>query len=95
MHVQIVHFKLKPGTSRQEFLELTTQMIALLKRMPGFVAYELYEGHESWFDRIAWESANYAHDGLNAFLATEIAKQMIPMVESGYNSFFGEAVVSA
>ena len=95
MHVQIVKFKLKPTTSRWEFLDLTMQMIAWLKDMEGFVAYELYEGAEFWSDRIAWESATHAEDGRNAFATTEIAKQMIPLVDSGYNSFFGEAVASS
>ena len=95
MHVQIVKFKLKPATSREKFLELTVRMVAWLKEMEGFVAYELYEGAEFWSDRIAWESATHAQDGLNAFLTTEIAKQMIPLVESDYSSFFGEAVASA
>jgi|GEM_PF-3379847 len=95
MYVQIVKFKLKPDTSRDEFLSLTTRMIVLLKQMEGFVAYELYEGAEYWSDRIAWESGKHAQDGLNMFLTTAIAKQMIPLVESGYISFFGEAVASA
>ena len=95
MHVQIVKFKLKLDTSREKFLELTVQMIAWFKEMEGFVAYELYEGSECWSDRVAWESEKHAQDGLNAFLSTAIAKQMIPLVESGYSSFFGEAVASA
>lgn len=95
MHVQIVKFTLKPGTSREAFLDLTEQMIAWLKGKDGFVAYELYEGSKCWFDRIAWESEKHTHDGLNAFQETAIAKQMIPLVESDYSSLFGEAVASA
>lgn len=95
MHVQIVKFKPKPDTSRDGFFDLMAQMIALLRQMEGFVAYELYEGAEFWSDRIAWQSAKHAQDGLNMFLATAIAKQMIPLVESDYTSFFGEVVTSA
>ena len=59
------------------------------------MAYELYEGSECWTDRIAWKSEEHAKDGLNAFLSTTIAKQIIPLVESGHSSFFGKVVASA
>lgn len=95
MHVQIVTFKLKPDTSRELFLELTGQMIAWLKDKDGFLAYELYEGAEYWSDRIAWASERHAQEGLDAFLTSTIAQRMIPLVENGYSSFFGEAVASA
>jgi len=95
MHVQIVKFKLKPSSSREQFLVLTSQMIAVLKEMEGFMAYELYEGSECWSDRIVWKSEKHAKDGLNAFLSTAIAKQIIPLVESDHSSFFGEVVASA
>jgi quinol monooxygenase YgiN len=95
VHVQIVKFKLRPDASQEAFLALTKQMIAWLKDREGFVAYELYKGSESWLDRIAWESETHAQAGLNEFLATAIAKQMISLVESDYSSFFGEAIASA
>ena len=95
MHVQIVKFKLKPDTSRETFIELTEQMLAWLNSADGFVTYELYEGSEYWCDRIAWKSDKHAQEGLKAFRRTATAKQMIPLVESDYSSFFGEAVVCA
>ncbi len=95
MFVQIVKFRLKPDASRERLLALTGQMIAWLKERPGFVAYELYEGPESWSDRIAWETRGHADDGLQDFLATPIATQMLPLREAGHSSFFGEAVASA
>jgi len=36
-------------------------------------------------DRIAWKNEKLAQDGLNDFLATQIAEQMIPFVENGYS----------
>lgn len=95
MHVQIVTFKLKPDTSRELFLELTEQMIAWLRDREGFLAYELYEGAEYWSDRIAWASERHAKAGLEAFVTSTTARQMIALVESGYSSFFGEAIASA
>ncbi len=95
MFVQIVKFKLRPEVSRDTFLHLTQQMIACLEDRPGFLAYELYEGSEYWSDRIAWKDETCAQAGLKAFLATAIAKELVPLVEEGYSSFSGEAVASA
>lgn len=95
MHVQIVKFKLKPATSREKFLDLTSQMVAGLQGVEGFVSYELYEGSEHWSDRIAWKTERHAHNGLHAFLSTPIAEQMLALVESDFDSFFGEVIVSA
>lgn len=94
MHVQIVKFKLKPDASREKFLELTAQMISQLKEMEGFIAYELYESPECWSDRIAWKSKAHAQNGLQAFLSTAVSKQIIPLIESEYSSFFGDSVIS-
>ena len=95
MFVQIVQFKLKPDTSRDVFLDLTQQMIALLKGRTGFIAYELYESSDGWSDRIVWENQQSAQDGLKDFLTTAIAQELISLVEDDYNSFFGQAIVSA
>ncbi len=95
MFVHIVKFKLKPETSRESFLVLTEQMISWLKTKSGFVAYELYEGSEFWSDRISWKSQVLAQDGLKDFLTTSLAKNMIHLVQEGYSSFFGSAVITA
>ena len=95
MYVQIVKFQLRPGTSCEAFLELTAQMIIWLKSQEGFVSYELYQGSDCWLDRISWESARHAQSGLEEFLKTSIAQQIMQAVEAGHSSFFGEAVVSA
>ena len=94
MFVQIVKFKLRSDVSREAFLDLTEQMIAWLKNKTGFIAYELYEGSDFWSDRIAWENQESAQDSLKDFLTTAIAQKMIHLVEDGYSSFFGQAVVS-
>lgn len=95
MFVQIVKFKLKPGTSRDSFLAFAEQMMSWLKSQNGFIAYELYEGAESWSDRIAWKNQECAHDGLNGFLATTTAKEILPLIEDGHSSFFGHAVIAS
>jgi len=95
MFVQIVKFKLKPDASRELFIHLTESMISWLKTRKGFVAYELYEGTEFWFDRIVWEGKEYAEAGLKDFLSTTLAKQIVGVVEDGYSSFMGQVVAAA
>jgi hypothetical protein len=95
MYAQIVTFSLTPDTSRAVFIDLTRKMCRWLERAEGFLAYELYEGAESCSDRIVWETEGHARDGLDAFIKTEMAEQMISMVENDYRSFFGKAVVEA
>jgi quinol monooxygenase YgiN len=95
MFVQIVHFKLKTDSSREEFLELTEQLIVWLKSKTGFVAYELYEGIEFWSDRIAWKEENLAQNGMKDFMTTDLAKKLIHLVQDGYSSFWGKSVTTA
>jgi hypothetical protein len=95
MYVQIVNFRLKQGVSRKGFLALTEKMLVWLKSRDGFVAYELYEGAESWSDRISWDSEQHAKVALNAFRSTAIAMQLVPLIKSDFSCFFGEAVVSS
>ena len=94
MFVQIVKFKLKPDASRESFVKMTQQMLGWLKSRAGFIAYELYEGAEYWSDRIVWEDQACAENGLKEFLKTDIAQQMIHLIEDDYNSFFGQAVIA-
>lgn len=94
MHAQIVTFRLKPGCSREMFLELSEQMAAWLKDQAGFVAYELYEGAEGWADRIVWETAASAREGRAGFRRTTLAQKIMHCVENDYSSFLGNAVVS-
>lgn len=87
-------FKLKPSASRESFLALAEKMKVWLKNQSGFIAYELYEGSEFWSDRIAWENQKFAYDGLDGFLSTAIAKEILSLIEDGHSSFFGHAVTS-
>lgn len=94
MYAQIVKFNLKPESSRELFLKLTEEMIGWLKGQDGFVAYEVYEGPDGWLDRIVWNTEQHAKDGRNKFITTDVAKQMLTLVENDYSRFFGEVVLS-
>ncbi len=93
MFAQIVRFTLRPGCSREAFVRLSGEMAAWLRAQPGFVAYELYEGAEGWMDRIAWDSAASAQAARAAFLASGLAQPVTDFIETGHESFFGEAVI--
>ena len=75
MYAQIVKFNLKPESSRELFLKFTEEMIEWLKEQVGFVAYEIYEGPDSWTDRIVWNTELQAKDGLHKFLAISICRK--------------------
>ncbi len=94
MFFQIVHFKLKTDASREEFLELTEQLIVWLKSKTGFVAYELYEGTERWADRITWENEKLAEVGMKDFMTSEVAKKLIHLIQDGYSNFWGKLATS-
>ena len=94
MYVQLVLVRLSPGSSRERFITLTEKMLDWLKTQPGFLAYELYECAEGWFDRIAWQDEASCREGLRRFLGTEIAAEMVPLVEDDFISRFGQAVVT-
>jgi quinol monooxygenase YgiN len=94
MFVQIVTFKLKPDVSREMFIQHSGRMVAWLKSRKGFIAYELYEGIEFWSDRIVWHDKIDAEAGLKDFLSTDVARQIMSLVEDDYSSFMGNAVVA-
>ena len=95
MFVQTVKFKLKPEASRAALLLLTEKMIAWLKLREGFVAYELYEGAEYWSDRILWRDKKNAETGLKDLYQTDIASQIMLLVQDDFDSFMGLQIVAA
>lgn len=94
MFVQTVKFRLKPETSRATFLLLTEKMITWLKLRDGFVAYELYEGAEHWSDRILWRDKENAEAGQKDFLKTDLAGQIMLLVQDDFDSFMGVQIVA-
>ncbi|WP_432723973.1 hypothetical protein R0381_000685 [Jeongeupia wiesaeckerbachi] len=93
MYAQIMRFRLKDADSRAAFVELTRQMHRWLQ--PGFTAYELYEGAKGWLDRIAWSDRAACERGLDDFLATGIARQMLALVDDDVDVFFGRHVIAS
>lgn len=90
--VHIVISRLRPGAGREEFLDVTRRMVNWLRLQPGFVGYELYEGEETWADRLEWESTVCAEQGRQAFLATDIYAEMIQFVSDDHRGIIGRSV---
>ena len=95
MFVQTVKFRLKPEASRATFLLLTEKMITWLKLRDGFIAYELYEGTEYWSDRLLWRNKENAETGLKDFYQTDMASQLLLLVQDDFDSFTGLQIVAA
>jgi hypothetical protein len=90
--VHIVILRLRPGVSRDGFLDVTRRMLNWLRLQPGFVGYELYEGEETWADRLEWESTGHAEQGRQAFLATDIYAEMARFVADDHRGIIGRSV---
>lgn len=87
--VMIVTITLKPGASRERFLELCREIKALLERQAGFVRYALFEGADGrWTDVMTWASTDAMNAG-NQVLSDH-SGAFEDLVEKGYTSFFGE-----
>ena len=93
MVAQIVISKLRQSQSREEFLELTRQMLEWFQTQPGFLGYELYESETGWADKILWQSQEHAKAGNQAFAETEIAKGFSRIVDPDYRGFIGSPVL--
>ena len=94
MCVQFVMMRPQSSVPREVYWDLARRMVLWLKLQPGFVAYELYERPNGWFDRIAWGDEACAKAGVGAFSESPLAKHVLPLIEEGYQSIFGQAVIS-
>jgi hypothetical protein len=55
--IELVTFRLNPGTDRAAFLENARRTEAAVRRQPGFVARMLTEGEDGiWSDIVTWAS---------------------------------------
>ncbi|MDH5694885.1 MAG: hypothetical protein OEZ47_17445 [Gammaproteobacteria bacterium] len=91
-HIQLVISSLKPGASYERFVELTKEMYEWLQLQNGFVSYEVYENHPKWADKLVYENIECAERINQDFLTTEIAKEMLDMVEPAYKIFTGKSL---
>jgi hypothetical protein len=92
--VIIVTVKLKPGASRERFIQLGHKVKAWLERQPDFVRYELFEGDDGrWTDVMTWASPEAMEVGHQALGGTDITDGFDELIEPEHVSFLGQKVV--
>ncbi len=89
---QIVISKLTLIENRDRFIELTREMVAWLKRQPGFLEYTLYENGVNMSDSLVYESEEAANKINEDFRNTDICKSFLTLVDPDYRGFFGKKV---
>ena len=87
--VQIVISKLITESKRERFVELTSQMKNWFLAQGGFISYEAYENGLNLADKIVYKDNESAERINKLFMETDIAKEMLTLVEPDYSSFMG------
>lgn len=91
--VIMVTVKLKPGASRERFLDLGHKVKAWLERQPGFVRYQLFEGADGrWTDIMTWVDAETMELGHQALGASDVTNGFDELIEPEHTSFIGQKV---
>jgi hypothetical protein len=68
--LELVTFRLNPGTDRAAFLAAARRTEAALRRHPGCLARMLAEGDDgSWTDIVTWENRETALSAAKAIMA--------------------------
>lgn len=87
--IQIIISKLIASSKRDPFVELTKQMKNWFLTQDGFVSYEAYENDLNLADKIVYKNNESAKRTNKLFMETEIAKEMLTLVEPNYSGFMG------
>ena len=90
--VQIVISKLIDNQQRDRFVELTKQMKNWFLSQDGFVSYEAYENQANMADKIVYKNTESATRINQLFMQTDIAKEMLTLVDSDYTGFMGATI---
>jgi hypothetical protein len=91
--VIIVTVKLKPGASRERFLQLGCEVKAWLERQPDFVSYQVFEGDDGrWTDIMTWASPEAMEVGHQALGGSDITNGFDELIEPEHVSFLGRKV---
>lgn len=60
--IEILTWQAKDGVSDEAMIEATDEMVADLKKLPGFISQTLYKNSKSeWVDVYYWASEETAH----------------------------------
>jgi quinol monooxygenase YgiN len=81
--IEIVVFKLQPGTSDESFLQAANALMPELTAMPGFIKRELgkdQDGTEQWVDIVYWETLEQAQQAAQQMMQLPSAAPFMGMI---------------
>src|SRR5215210_7542422 len=96
--VELVVFKLKEGTTREEFLATDEVASAWMKEQPGFVSHELCYAAEpdQWFELVWWKSLEEAEAAAGAAMSSTSCAPMFALLEmESVQMLHGESLLAS
>jgi hypothetical protein len=81
--LELVVFKLKEGTTREQFLTTDDAASKWMRQQPGFVSHELSYAPESdrWIELARWESMEDAQAAAEAAMSSESCAPMFALID--------------
>jgi antibiotic biosynthesis monooxygenase (ABM) superfamily enzyme len=80
--VELVTFRLNPGTDRATFLAAAKRTEATIRRQPGFLARMLAEGEDgTWADIVTWASHDTALAAAKAVMSDPDFAPFVAMID--------------
>lgn len=80
--VWIISFKLKKGTTKEEFIEATESLHNnVLSKANGFIMWEQYLDEDVWTDFVTWQSLEDANEGIKVGHGTKEAKKFYSYIQ--------------
>lgn len=81
--IEIVTYELEATADKAQLLATNPAMEAFLNQQPGFLYRSLSCDEQGlWFEIIYWESAQAAKAGAEAFMQSEVAESIMPLLNS-------------
>jgi Antibiotic biosynthesis monooxygenase len=81
--LELVVFKLKEGTTREEFLATDAAASGWMRQQPGFISHELSYAAESdrWIEIARWESLEEAEAAAGAAMSSDSCAPMFALID--------------
>jgi Antibiotic biosynthesis monooxygenase len=81
--LELVLFKLKAGTTREQFLATDKAASNWMHEQPGFVSHELSYAAESdqWIELARWKSLEHARAAAQAAMSSESCAPMFALID--------------
>lgn len=81
--IEIVHFRLAPGFSEEEFLVEAEKVSQVLKSRPGFVRRCLSMSDDGvWIDHVEWTDMEAARAAADAFMKATSLEAFIAAIDA-------------